>query len=296
MSGRGGRNSRKERPRNRSKRSLGGRLPPEILPPPTLPERHEINELMRVARSYTHPIIFNHEKPVFGAVVLLRHRERLFGITTARNIQKDLMIQFRLSPGSRRNQFNILRTHIHPKFEQNVKSSKFDLAVLEMEPNSSITAGDVGQLYTGGFGKLPEGKHKLVSNAFVWVVGYPSELAEQKGGSTVIYQTSFCTQILKHSPDEISLNYPETGYQIPHDGKSCEIGQMSPTSEGYIGGGAWVINYKPGELFIPHRNIKLVGIHTHWTPYPRLAHCIPSKVILETLKDINLIDRDFLTR
>jgi hypothetical protein len=257
----------------------------ELLPPPTLAECHEINELMRAVRSYTHPVIFNVKNPHLGTAVFLRYCDRLFAITAAHNIRDDIGIHIRLSSGSERTHFNILSTYIHPNYDRKAETSKFDLAILELEPNPSVTAGDVGQLHTGGFGKLPDGNHKVTSNAYVWVVGYPAELAEPSPERTVVYQTSFATQILECSPEEISLPYPEFMYRMPHDGTICEPGEMTPTPSGYSGGGVWVMTYREGELFNPHRHIKLVGIQTHWSSSLRLVRCVPSKVIADLLKN-----------
>jgi hypothetical protein len=54
---------------------------------------------------------------------------------------------------------------------------------------------------------------------------------------------------------------------------------------GYSGGGVWVVTYKPGELFNPHRHIKLVGIETLWSEKARRAKCVRSNVIAESLKE-----------
>src|SRR5437870_6994929 len=124
-----------------------------------------------------------------------------------------------------------------------------------------------------------------MSNAFVWVVGYPAELAKSSGGRTALYQTSFCTQVLEHSSEELSLHYPANGYQMPQDGTSCEVGETTPSPKGYSGGGVWVTTNPPGELFSPHRHIRLVGIQTHWASSSRLVRCVPSKVIAEAIKD-----------
>ncbi len=257
----------------------------ELLPPPTLAERYEINELMRAVRAYTHPVVFNTQNPHLGTAVLLRSGERLFAFTAAHNIKDDTTIHFRLSSDSKRTKFDVLSTYVHPKYDPELPVSKFDLAILELEPNPAVMAGDVGQLYTGGFGKLPEGERKVVSNAFVWVVGYPAELAKPSEGLTVLYQTAFCTQIHDHASDELSLHYPVTAYQMPQDGMSCELGEMTRSPKGYSGGGIWVTTNPPGELFKPHGHIKLVGIQTYWSPSSRLARCVPSKVMAEAFKD-----------
>jgi hypothetical protein len=257
----------------------------ELLPAPTLDERHEINELMRAVRAYTHPVVFNTRNPHLGTAVFLRHGERLFAFTAAHNIKDDTTIHFRLSSANERAVFGVLSTYVHPKYDPEPPTSKFDLAILELEPNPAVTAGDVAQLYTGEFGKLPEGEHKIVGNAFVWVVGYPAELAKPSEGNILLNQTSFCTQILEHSPDEFSLHYPATGYQMPQGSTSCNLRKTTETPKGYSGGGVWVTMNPPGVLFNPHRHIKLVGIETHWAERSRLARCVPGKVIAEALKD-----------
>ncbi len=260
-----------------------------LLPPPTLAERHEINELMRAVRSYTYPVLFNTQNPHLGTAVLLRHGERLFAFTAAHNIAADTAIHVRLSPNAERTQFSILTTYVHPQYDPEPDTSKFDLAILELEPNASVAAGDVAQLYTGGFGKLPEGAPKPSGSAFVWVVGYPAELARPGESRTTLYQTTFATQILDYAPDELSLHYPATAYQMPHDGVTCEVGSTTTTPSGYSGGGVWAANVPTDDLFVPHRHIKLVGIQTHWSPSSRLVRCVPSKVIVEALKDFKLV-------
>lgn len=261
------------------------RLPPgaELLPPPTPDERHLINELMRAPRAYTHPVTFNAKNPHLGTAVFLRHGERLFAFTAAHNIHADTTIIFRLGSDSGRTRFDVLHTYIHPKYDSKADVSKFDLAILELEPNPAVAAGDIVQLYAGGFGRLPEGEPRLVSNAFVWVVGYPAELAEVGKDHTVLKQTAFATQILEHDSDEFSVSYPESVYRMPHDGVSCELGDMTKTPKGYSGG-VWVVGNPPGQMFNPLRHIKLIGIQSHWSPTPRLARCVPGKVIADSLK------------
>jgi hypothetical protein len=202
-------------------------------------------------------------------------------------VADDTAIHVRFVSPSGKPVFKILDTYIHPQYKPVPFSgtSTFDLAILELEQTPAVTAGDIAQLYTGGFAKLPEGNHSTVSVAFVWVVGYPAELAKPGKHETVLYQTTFGTQILEHSPEQFSINYPPTAYQMPHDGTTCEEGQMPKAPSGYSGAGIWGINIPTGELFNPHRHLKLVGIQTHWNEKSRLARCGPSKVIVEALQD-----------
>jgi hypothetical protein len=269
----------------------------KVLPPPTPEEQSKINELMRAARSYTHPITFKEENSRgetvthVGTVVCLQRGERLFGFTAAHNVsdktglKDDIAIYFRLRRDSKRTRFGILSARIHPEYDPEPRVSKYDLAILELEPNESITAGDFGQLFTGGFGKAPKGKPKIISNAFFWVVGFPSERARAEKDRTVLNQCTFCAQILEHSPKELAFYYPKRGYQMPHDGTTCELGDMPSTPEGFSGAGVWVIDHKPGELFIPHRHMQLVGIEIYWGDVSRLARCVPSKVIADFFKE-----------
>ena len=210
------------------------------------------------------PFFFNTENGLFGFTAAHNIKDKF-------NIEDELAIHVRLNASPDRTQFNILSTHIHPKYDPDPPTSKFDLAILELEPIPTATAGDVGQLYTGEFGRIPDGDYKVTSHAFVWVVGYPSELVKPRGDHHVLYQTSFATQILDYSDEQISLNFPDTGYQMPHDGTTCEIEKMPSTPKGYSGGGLWVINYKAGELFNPRYHIKLIGIETHRSKDSRLG-------------------------
>jgi hypothetical protein len=256
----------------------------ERLPPPTLAERHEINELMRMVRSYTHPVLFN-KRSCLGTAVLLRHGERLFAFTAAHNISDDTAIIFRMDSSSTRTQFEILSTYRHPNYDPDADVSKFDLAILELEPNPTISAGDISQLPASvGYSRLPAREHEVVGNTFVWVVGYPSELAIPSSGKH-LYQTAFCTQIMDYSSDQLSLYYPEVAYQMPQDGISCELGQTTRTPEGYSGGGVWVTTNPAGDLFNPHRHIKLVGMQTHWSRSEKMLRCVPSKVMAESLNE-----------
>ncbi len=256
-----------------------------LLPPPTLAERHEINELMRAVRSYTYPVLFDTHDPHLGTAVLLRHGERLFAFTAAHNVAADTSIHVRLRPDAERTRFDILDTFRHPQYDPDLDTSKSDLAVLELEPNASVAAGEVAQLYTGTFGKLTEGVPKPSGSGFVWVVGYPAELARPGEKQTTLYQTAFATQILDYAPDELSLHYPETAYQMPHDGVTCEIGNTTSTPKGYSGGGVWAAHIPADGLFVPQRHIKLIGLQTHWSPSTRLVRCVPSKVMADALKE-----------
>lgn len=256
------------------------------MPAPTLAERHQINELMRAVRSYTHPVIFN-KNGCLGTAVCLRSGERLFAFTAAHNVKDDTTIHVRLNSACEQTWFKVLSDYIHPKYSPDPFSgtSKFDLAILELEPTPAVTAGDIEQLYTGEFAKQPQADRKVVSTAYYWVVGYPSELVNPSEKPLTLKQTAFATQILEYSADEFSLHYPTTGYQMPHDGTTCEVGETTKTPSGYSGGGVWATLDPPEVLFNPQRHIKLVGIETHWSERQRLARCVPGKVIAEALKE-----------
>ena len=255
------------------------------LPAPSLTERHEINKLISWPRAYTHPVLFDANRQV-GSAVLLRHGSRLFAFTAAHVIEGDPKIHFHSGAESDRTTIlETLSTYIHPKYDPEPPVSKFDIGILELKPTSPGMFGNIGQLYTGEFGKPKKKKSKVKSTEFVWVVGFPSEYVDINAGGVVLKQTAFCTQILEHSSEEISLRYPDAVYRMPHASTSCEIGETARTPEGYSGGGVWAMIDPPRELFNPHRHIKLVGIQTHWSPTSRLVRCVPSKILAEAFKD-----------
>ena len=258
----------------------------QLMPMPTLPERHEINELMRAPRAYTHAVTLHNDNPHIGTAVFLRHGERLFAFTAAHNIREDTALHFRLLAASVRRQFDVLDTYIHPDYHPDPfsETSPFDLAILELEPNAVVSAGDVQQLYAGEFGPLPAGEPRPTTEAFVWVVGYPCELAQPEGQQITLRQTAFATQILESSPELLALYYPTHGYQMPHDGTSCQEESMTPTPRGYSGGGVWVVRNPPGVLFDTIRHVRMVGVQTHWSPDTRRIWCVPGKVVVEAFR------------
>jgi hypothetical protein len=258
----------------------------QLMPRPTLPERHEINELLWFPRAYTHPVTLHNDNPHVGTAVFLRHGERLFAFTAAHNIREDTTIHFRLLAASERRLFDVLATYIHPDYHPDpfTETSPFDLAILELEPNAAVSAGDVRQLYTGEFGSLPAGQPRPVSEAFVWVVGFPCELARPEGQQITLYQTAFATQILELSDELLALHYPTSAYQMPHNGTTCEEGNMTLTPRGYSGGGVWVVRNPPGVMFDPIRHVKMVGVQTHWSSTSRRIWCVPSKVVVEAFR------------
>jgi hypothetical protein len=256
------------------------------LPPPTLAERHENNELMRVVRSYTYPVTFDARTIRIGTAVLLRHEDRLFAFTAAHNIADDTAIHLRLSPGTERTQFRILDTYVHPQYDHHATTSRHDLAILELENVPTVPAGDVGQLYTGEFQRAVEGEPVPTGGvAFVWVVGFPTELVRLNNGTVSVCQTAFGTQILDAEPDEISLYYPTTAYQMPHDGTTCETGALASTPHGYSGGGVWGVRVPDEGMFHPHRHVRLVGLQTHWSgERSRMIRCVPARVMIDALR------------
>ena len=146
------------------------------LPPPSPAERHEINELIRTVRSYTHLVVINTPNPQVGTAVLLRSGDRLFAFTAAHNVRRETAIRFRLTRDTGRTVFDVLDTYVHPGYDPALGVSRFDLAILELEPNPAVRAGDVGQLYTGRFGRPADGEARPRLDSFVWVVGYPTDI------------------------------------------------------------------------------------------------------------------------
>lgn len=255
------------------------------LPPPTLAERHETNELMRVVRSYTHLVVSDIRAQRLGTAVLLRHGDRLFAFTAAHNIADDTAIHVRLGLGAERTLFRVLDTFIHPRYNPEPRTSTFDLAILELENIPAVEAGDVAQLYTGEIRRRPEGQPESADNTtFVWVVGFPSDLAQVRDGIVSVYQTAFGTQMLDATPDVLSLYYPMIAYQMPQDGMTCEIGELASTPRGYSGGGVWAMRVPDGGMFYPHRHIRLVGLQTHWCERSRMIRCVPSAVMAEAFR------------
>jgi hypothetical protein len=256
------------------------------LPPPTLAERHENNELMRAVRAYTYPVTFDARTIRIGTAVLLRHGDRLFAFTAAHNIAEDTAIHLRLSPGTERTLFRILDTFIHPRYDPKPDASKYDLAILELENMPAVQAGDVAQLYTGKFRCAVEDQPVPTGGTeFVWVVGFPTERARFNNGTVSVHQTAFGTQILDADPNELGLYYPTTGYQMPHDGTTCESRDLATTPHGYSGGGVWGVRVPDEGMFHPHRHIRLVGLQTYWEgERSRMIRCVPAQVMIDALR------------
>lgn len=122
------------------------------------------------------------------------------------------------------------------------------------------------------------------ANLVVRVVGFPCELAQSSGQQITLRQTTFATQILELSDELLTLHYPTSAYQMPHNETTCEEGNMTPTPGGYSGGGVWVMRNPPDVLFDPLRHVKMVGVQTHWSPDTRQVWCVPSKVVVDAFR------------
>jgi hypothetical protein len=84
----------------------------------------------------------------------------------------------------------------------------------------------------------------------------------------------------------VKIDYDRTGHSISPDGSSFEECKFFATPRGFSGGGVWVLP-KPadGELFLPHKHVKLCGTQFRWNERKRFLRAMRPRFTLPYLFD-----------
>lgn len=124
-------------------------------------------------------------------------------------------------------------------------------------PTRRFRRGTFGNSTPGEFGPLPAGEPRPTSEAFVWVVGYPVELAQTEGQQITLRQTSFAAQILECADERLTLHCPTSADLMPHNGTTCEQGNMTETHAATVAGRVGAA--KPARCGVRHTSSRQEG-------------------------------------
>jgi hypothetical protein len=250
------------------------------IPPPSHEALTETSELMRAAGSYVNLVLHHWKtdptKPI-GTAVMMRAGERLFAITADHCVADDTAIIFPRKD-RRRDVGRILNRFTRPDI---------DLAVLELEAYAPATACDIGQLSVEP-PPVIKSDQEFSRHNLQMVVGFPALRARLKGdtlNSTVI---AFVTNTVRASETEFELYYHQPADTHGVDPKHLTLGDgnLPEHPEGFSGAGVWsFVPPKAGEIFNPLRHIRLLGIQRAWLPKSRLLKCIPTRAIVDLLRE-----------
>lgn len=227
--------------------------------------RVELAEHMNIVRSYTHAIL-NARKEI-GTGVAFRVGDRLF-LITAGHVLRGTIDVWLFSGEGPAIRAEVLNHHAHPdSLRTDVYS---DVGFVEIRNVSGARACDFEQLHVGeAVPKLPTGD-KLVFIAGCPVSGYT--------GSTI--GTAIIAGFLRGGDATIlEVEYERSGHSVTPDGSSFQEADFFETPEGFSGAGVWVLHeQQPGELFAPHRHVKMCGTQFQWDPKTRMLKAMRPRV------------------
>lgn len=216
--------------------------------------RQYLAEHMKIVFGYTHAIVI--DKIGIGTGVAFRLGERLFLITAGHNLTR----RFEVSLFAREGPAilgEVLNYHFHPdSLREDVHR---DFGFIEIKNIPSLPACQIEQFHIG------EPTPRIVPDGLWFVAGCPESgfLPPQNPVQIGLAVVSGFPR--GGNEASIEIDYARTGHSISPDGSSFEESDFFATPRGFSGGGVWVLPKPPeGELFVPHKHVKLCGTQFQW--------------------------------
>jgi hypothetical protein len=108
------------------------------------------------------------------------------------------------------------------------------------------------------------------------VIGYPSGDIDYRGKTVEIVKRGFGSQFQEKEGEYLLFPFPNKDAWFHAVGDGFERSTFHDTPHGFSGGGLWAFNRVPeGEMFVPEKHIKLMGIQSAWWIDRRLIKCVP---------------------
>lgn len=226
--------------------------------------RQYLAEHMKIVLSYTHAIVI--EKTGIGTGVAFRLGERLFLITAGHNLTKKFEVRLFAQEGPAITA-EVLNFRFHPDCHRD--DVYRDFGFIEIENIPSLPACEVEQFHIG------EPTPRIVRDGLWFVAGCPESgfLPPNSPGQIGLAVVSG----FPRGGDEASveIDYARTGNSISPDGSFFEECEFFTTPRGFSGGGVWVLSRPDdGELFMPHRHVKLCGTQFRWNERKRFVRAM----------------------
>jgi hypothetical protein len=232
--------------------------------------RQYLAEHMKIVFSYTHAVVI--EKTGIGTGVAFRLGERLFLITAGHNLTKRFEVKLFAQEGPAITA-EILSSHFHPdSLRDDVHR---DFGFIEIENIPSLPACQVEQFDIG------EPTPRVVQDGLWFVAGCPESgfLPPNSPGQIGLAVVS---GFLRGGNEvSVEIDYARTGHSIAPDGSFLEESDFFATPKGFSGGGVWVLP-KPaeGQLFVPHKHVKLCGTQCGWNKRERFLRAMRPRFTL----------------
>jgi hypothetical protein len=181
----------------------------------------------------------------------------LFLITAGHNLLSTFEVGLFAREGSCV-QAEVLSYHFH----QDSRSTELhgDVGFVEIKNVPSLPACDLGQFHIGEpTPQIPKGGELL------FIAGCP-----ESGFLPPERPSQVCVAVIAGylcGGDErtLEIEYPESGHAVSPNGDSFRESDFFTTPRGFSGGGAWLL-LKPtdGELFLPHKHVRMCGTDFCW--------------------------------
>jgi hypothetical protein len=233
----------------------------------TVTEHEAYNHTFPIVFSYTIPLLTpNPARGVLfevGAGVFVQIRQRLFVVTAAHCMKQKAVIvdekTFHIPPDP-------LVTIVNRGADWDI-----DIGFLEVQNDEKLRALRKSFCSSShlSLSNLPKG-------GMLHIVGYPAGDINHQAKTVEIVKRGFGSQFQEQEGEYLLLPFPkkENWFHATEDG--FEKATFHDTPKGFSGGGLWAFNPVPdGEMFVPEKHIKLVGIQSAWWIDRRLVKCVP---------------------
>jgi hypothetical protein len=227
--------------------------------------RHQLAEHMKIVRSYTHAIVI--EKTGIGTGVAFRLGKRLFLITAGHNLTSNFEVSLFAGDGPAI-RAEVLNHHFHP--DSGKTELHRDIGFVEIKDVKSLPACQLEQFYIGErTPRIPK------DGALLFIAGCPESGFTPLGRQPQVGLAVIAGYLTGGDERTLEIDYARTGHAVSPDGSSFQDRDFFDTPRGFSGGGVWALS-KPaeGELFLPHKHVKMCGTDVQWSPSRRMLRAM----------------------
>lgn len=221
---------------------------------------------MKIVRSYTHAIVIG--KAGIGTAVAFRVGERLFLVTAGHNLQAKFDVSLFAREGAAV-QAEVLNYHFHP--DSTRTDVHRDIGFIEIKNLESLPACQLEQFHIG------ESTPRTMpgDEVLVFIAGCPESAFQHARRPAQVGVAVIAGYLRATTETTLEIDYARSGHAVSPDGSSFKESDFFETPRGFSGGGVWIL-LKPaeGELFLPHKHVKICGTDFQWDRGRRLLQAM----------------------
>jgi len=227
--------------------------------------RLELAEHMKIVRSYTHAIVL--KGPGIGTGVAFRVGDRLFLITAGHCLQSAFGVSLFAGEGPAL-EAEVLNCRFHPDSPRTDVHK--DIGFVEIRNMPSLPACQLEQFNIGEpTVQVP------TDGALLFIAGCPESGFQPLVRPAQVGLAVIAGYLHGGSETVLEIEYERTGHAVSPDGSSFQDSDFFATPRGFSGGGVWVLlKPKEGELFLPHKHVKMCGTQFQWDEDRRMLQAM----------------------